>query len=677
MLGKPFVYILLVVLLSLGVTYFQYYFKAKRIGAKAHLFAFLRFTSLFLLGLLLFNPKFKQTRLENIKPKLVVALDVSESVDFLKEKNRVQELFSTIKTSKLNNKFDIDVYGFGKEINPIKDSLSFTTKQTNIAKVFNGLNDVYNSNNSIAPTVLVTDGNQTYGNDYVIVSKTYRQPIYPVIIGDTVTKTDLRIQQVQHNKYAFLDNEFPLEVTLSYQGEEPVNQKVTIKKNNTPVYNKQVSFSQQDNTQFISLTLPATHIGKLNYTISIEALDSEENIKNNSRDFSIQVIDESTKVLIVSPILHPDIGALKKAIESNKLRKVTIVKPSSTIDINQYQLVILYQPNTSCKSIFEKLNQVQKNYWLIGGLQTNWLMVNSMQSNFSFSSTNQAQDYLGNYNDGFELYQQKNISIETFPPLESNYGNLTVNSKPYTLLYQSINGLTTSNPLYTFFENNKQRSAFLLGEGVWKWRAHSFLNESNFESFDAFVGKTVQFLASNTKKERLVVNSEDTYLLGDVFLEAQYFDKNYVVENNAKVSAIIKDVKTNKEFEFDFLFKGNGYKLDISNLPASSYEYKVMVKKGGLVKTGVFDIENFNIEKQFLNPNVTKLQQIATNTNNELYHINNIDKLFEDLANNENYKTIQKISYKESPLIQWKYLLAILLFVLSLEWFLRKYNGLI
>ena len=45
--------------------------------------------------------------------------------------------------------------------------------------------------------LLITDGNQTYGNDYQYTASNYKQPIYPIILGDTITYTDLSIQAAQ------------------------------------------------------------------------------------------------------------------------------------------------------------------------------------------------------------------------------------------------------------------------------------------------------------------------------------------------------------------------------------------------------------------------------------------------------------------------------------------------
>ena len=76
----------------------------------------------------------------------------------------------------MSSQFDIDYYRFGKNTEGISDAISFTDKQTNIAQVFTDFKDLYTNN--IAPTIIVTDGNQTFGHDYVVASKTYQQPIF-------------------------------------------------------------------------------------------------------------------------------------------------------------------------------------------------------------------------------------------------------------------------------------------------------------------------------------------------------------------------------------------------------------------------------------------------------------------------------------------------------------------
>ena len=49
----------------------------------------------------------------------------------------------------------------------------------------------------------------------------------------------------------------------------------------------------------------------------------------------------------------------------------------------------------------------------------------------------------------------------------------------------------------------------------------------------------------------------------------------------------------------------------------------------------------------------------------------------DELLNNPNYKSIQRINKKTVPLVNYKLLLLLIVLSLALEWFVRKYKGLI
>ena len=658
----------------MSIAIFQYIYATKKRTKKQYVFTVLRFLSLFLLGFLLLNPKFNQKTQRLIKPNLVVAIDNSNSIKKLHQNKNAIQFLKALKASTLSNKFNIEYYRFGKQFNTL-DSLNFTATQTNIANVFSSLKEVYK--NTVAPTILLTDGNQTFGADYVVSSLTYNQPIYPVVLGDSILKTDLKISHIQHNKYAFLGNEFPIEITLNYMGQSAINQNITIFKRGRKVFSKKIFFSKNNSTQVVQFNLKATRVGKQYYTAKIGVLPTEENTINNTQKFSVSVIDERTKALLISAILHPDLGALKKAIETNKQRKVTIVKPTDVFDINNYQMVIVYQPNTTFKTVFEKLKQLQKNYLTVTGLHTNWTFLNSVSTQYKRSVIEEKQEYFAHTNTSFNLFQYDALNFSSFPPLKGFYGDLEFKNNTNTVLYQQINKVTTQVPLLTFFEEGNRREALLIGEGIWKWRAKSFRNQKNFQNFDAFIGKTIQFLASNTKKQRLVVDVNSEFYLGESHIDAQYFDKNYQFDANKQLHCKLINTKTKTIQNFDFSNTNNGYALNLSGLKAGIYQYNVSVLGAKMSKKGSFEVLEFNIEAQFLNADVTKLRQLATNTTNKLYFSTDYKTLINDLKNNEQYKSVQKEEITQQSLIDWQYLLGILLLLLAIEWFLRKYNGLL
>ena len=86
-------------------------------------------------------------------------------------------------------------------------------------------------------------------------------------------------------------------------------------------------------------------------------------------------------------------------------------------------------------------------------------------------------------------------------------------------------------------------------------------------------------------------------------------------------------------------------------------------------------MSEFQIEQQFTNANDNKLKKLASNSKGKLFYKDKIDNLIEELVQNEDYYTIQKSNKTEENLINWKWLLFMIVSLLSVEWFIRKYHG--
>ena len=677
MSSETLLYIILAGIIALGLALFQYFKKAKSISKLSMLFAFLRFLSVFAVLLLIINPSFDQIKISVEKPNLVVAIDNSSSIKHLKQDLNVLDFIEKIKTNTdIQDKFNVNYYTLGESLNA-SDSISFLDKQTNISKAFTQLNQIYKQTTS--PTLLVTDGNQTFGNDYRFSSNSYKQPIYPIILGDTITYTDLKIQQFNVNKYAYLKNKFPIEAILVYNENSTISSKFVVKTGNTTVYSKAINFSKKDNSRVINFTLPANRVGVNNYKATLVPLESEKNKINNTKNFAVEVINQKTKIAIVSDFSHPDLGALKKSIESNEQRSVSIVNTKNLIkQINDFQLIILYQPNDKFNTIFNLLESQNKNRFVIVGTKTSLSFLNRVTKNYSHTITNQTENYLAELNINYSPFVIDDMNFESLPPLLSNYGEVNINIPFQSILNKTVSGVSTNQTLLGTFETNGRREAVLFGENIWQWRAQSYLNEKSFNVFDNFIGKLIQYLASNKQKSRLNLDYESFYNgSGNIIIKAEFFDKNYVFDTRETLNTTVTDKVSKERKTFPLILKNNNYQVDLSSLPPSEYSFVVRTSKENISRSGSFQILEYNVEQQFLNANVTKLQQLATNSSGTSYFIDNTEGLVNDLLNDNRYVPIQKSSKNTIPLIDWKYLLAIIALSLGLEWFLRKYNGLI
>ncbi len=676
MTSTTFLLIIGAAVIALAVSLFQYFYKIKYKTSKNKIYTFFRFCTVFGLLLMLINPTYKQVTYYTEKPSLAIAIDNSASIEYLGYTTNVtQELARFRESGPLNDAFDIQYFSFGSNITSL-DTLSFSEKQTNISNVFKSFKSLYKG--EVAPVVLISDGNQTYGEAFQYTTQNFEQQVYPVIVGDTILYDDIRVGQINVNRYAYINNTFPVEIFSNYNGTNEVQSRLEIRSGSQIMHQETVIFTPENASQVNTVYLPASSVGVQRFTASLTPIQSERNTKNNIKNFAVEVIDQKTNVLIVSDILHPDIGMLKKSIESNRLRTVTFAKPSEVIGtLNDYQLVILYQPTGAFQAVYREMALIGKNSITITGPKTNWNLLNQIQDVVSHEVTGQEENVQGSTNINFSTFLIDDIGFSDFPPLLTNFGEITLHSEADVALYQKIGAITTQNPLLATTDQNGRRGVYIFGEGLWKWRAQSFIDTRSFDVFDSFMDHLVQYAASNKRKRRLNVDYESFYYgNGSIKLYAQYFDKNYVFDNRASLKIRVTGKENGVIYEAPFLLQRNTYEIDVSNLEPDEYSFVVTVEDQGLSRAGTFTIIPFEVEKQFLNPSVTSLQQVATNTLGTVYTIRNTEQLINNLLTDERYRPIQKSSENIVPLIDWKWLLGLLIALLTIEWFMRKYNGL-
>ena len=674
---ETILYIVIAGVVSFAVAIFMYGFRSKYNPRLRWIFGVLRFFSIFALLVLLINPSFTNETYTTEKPKLPVLIDNSSSIVELGLAESVSEFRSALASnSDLNEKFDLSFYTFGNDFTDV-DSLSFSERNTNITRALGSVKELYR--NEIAPTLIVTDGNQTLGTDYEFAANTFGNPVYPIMVGDSIQHTDLKIEQLNTNRYAFLKNEFPVEVILVYDGDGAVQSEFVVSQGGSTVYRETVSFSNTDNSRTLSFTLPASRVGLQRYAARITPLSEEKNTTNNGKQFAVEVIDQATNVLVVSENIHPDLGALRKAITTNEQRTVTFMKPSDAASVlNDYQLIVLFQPDRSFEPVFTQVETLKKNTLVLAGLSTDWDYLSIAQGNFIKEATRQSEDVQAEFNNNYATFGVEDIGFEDFPPLEASFGDLEVIVPHEVMLGQTVSGFTTGSPMLATIDINGKRDAIWDGEGIWKWRARSFVETGSFEAFDNFIGKLVQYLASNKRRSRLEVSSETFYYNNnEISISAQYFDQNYVFDPRASLTITVINTETEAQTVFPMLLRSNFYEVDLNSLPAGEYRYTVSVRDEAVARSGSFTILDFNVEQQFLNANVAKLRRVATNTQGSAQFIGQTEGLITSLIEDDRFQAVQKSEQKVTPLIDWKYLLGLIALTLAIEWFIRKYNGLV
>jgi len=672
---ETIIYIIIAAITALLVALFQYTYKSKLKPKLSYSLVLLRFITVFGILLLLINPKFESFSYYQEKPTLIIAADNSESISYLEQNENANRTIDALQNnSNLNSRFNIETYSFGKTVNATND-LSFSEKQSNISKALKQFDEIYA--NQTAPVILLTDGNQTYGSDYSYTATTVKQPVYPIVLGDSTVYSDLSIKQVNVNRYVYQKNRFPVEIIANYNGSASVKTELKIWSGNSVVFNKRLQFDASKTSEIIVPTLAANSVGVNTYRVELVPLSNEKNTVNNSKNFGVEVIDQKTNVALIAERLHPDLGALKKSIESNEQRSVSILKPneykSKAID---FQLVILYQPNSNFNSVLKEVKTQKINTFTISGTTTNWSLLNNAQPYFKQAITNQTESFQPVLNKNYGTFIIDNLNFEDYPPLKSEFGTFGIDVPHEVVLYKTVNGINTNEMMLATFEANATKHAILNGEGIWKWRAQAFLNSGSFLDFDNFINKLVQYLSSNKKRKRLNLDYKSFYNGNDnVVITAQYFNKNFEFDDKASLRIVLNNNSSIQEIPL--LLNNGNYTVDLSGINPGNYDFTVKHNSEAVSSSGSFQILKYNVEQQFLNADIQKLRSVAKITSGKTFFSNETDKLIKNLLSDNRYATIQKSTKNIVPLIDWKYLLACIAICLFLEWFIRKYNGLI
>ena len=149
------------------------------------------------------------------------------------------------------------------------------------------------------------------------------------------------------------------------------------------------------------------------------------------------------------------------------------------------------------------------------------------------------------------------------------------------------------------------------------------------------------------------------------------------MDQKARLTISVINTKTKENTKYDLLKTTNAFKTNLDGLSAGNYAFTVKELNSNSTYSSNFEVLDFDIEKQFVNPDLIKLNQLALQTKGNVYLPNQLEILVNKLLNDENYKAIEKALVSKTPLIDWVWLLILIAISLAAEWFIRKYNGML
>ena len=671
---------------------FVFYYKDKKFNhlpkKLIYFLAFLRFFALFMLFLLLSNPLLQRTIKVKQKPILVFLLDNSRSIPLAIDSTKLAKYTNLImkQVSSLNQKFDIKIFTFSDSILN-QNKWNFTGNFTNISLALNDIEQMF-INQNLGAIVLVSDGIYNRGTNPEILAHNYPYPVYSILLGDTTEYKDLQISNIRTNPIVYVHEKFPIQVEIKAKNLAQKNITLSIQINNNTLAQKNVFIDKKYFTHKTTFYIKSPAVGKILIKAKITALPEEKNILNNSKTAIINVIDSRQKILILSNFPHPDIATIRRSLSNIPTYKIDYHNYNKfSGQYSDYDLIILYQlpgEKTNLSKLKNFFESGSKPILFICGLKCDIIKLKQLNLGLNFTpipgTKDQAQGVLNKEFDIFSINQELDKILQNLPPLIVPYLDFEQISQNNILLYQKINDITTHKPLIMFLPTspiNNNKLGIIWGEGLWRWRMNIFRNTKTFKVFDELIQQIIQFLIINEDKKRFKVKVNPIIEQNqEVKFTAYLYDLTYNPITQAQVKLFLKD-SSGRVLKYIFEQYLDNYHLNIGKLPQGVYTYHATAqwKDKEFTEKGSFVVRSNNIEALNLQAKKDLLEKISAYTGAKLFFSDQIKQLADSLIINEQINTLVYTKEDIKQIIEFPFLIFLIVFILGLEWFLRKFYG--
>lgn len=310
--------------LALLLTYL-YYRKQSLPSRERFFLSLLRFLTLFFLFFLLSTPTLTYISSRSLRPVNILLVDNSLSMELGKG-----DSIAKAQTKRILKLGKLDLHFFSEGINltypeqlPEVYPDSIIRTSTNFAQTLNDVKSLY-PENTIASVTVLSDGNFNEGENISIQAQALNCPFNYLLIGDTASKRDIAIEQIDFNKIAYIHTRTPIKVMVS-NGSYIGNVVIDLFEENTPIETRTLTISETNIISTTTFYVEANETGIKKYRVSIKPIDNEFTVLNNYEDFYIKFIDNYFKILVVSGAPSPDYAFLKSTLESIAEFKTTFM----------------------------------------------------------------------------------------------------------------------------------------------------------------------------------------------------------------------------------------------------------------------------------------------------------------------------------------------------------------
>ena len=717
----PLWLILLLLAVGAGACVLQFRRLRRRLlRKKALLISFLRLGAFVLLAAISLNPFWTERKEIKIAPALAIMLDASPSMGLPGHPGKSPRLEEAKETllggsapilKTLAEKYEVRVFELGESL---KGFSSGDLSQIKVGSKGGDLSEALEAlagKNQLA--LLLSDGNVKWGE-----KRGGGPPLLIYPLGSRDDYRDILIKRVKAPPVAFRGKEMVVDAVVKGYGYDGLQVPVILKSGEKLLATKSVRLPNGTGEAAVGISFIPEEIGSFTLSLAVPPQVGETLPGNNRRDFSLKVVRDKIRVLMVSGSPSMNYRFLRAALKNDPaidlLSFVILRTPSNilnvpvqeqslipfpvetlfTKDLKNFDLLIfdnfLYQPFFRTQYLGNVRDFVREGgaFAFIGGagflgeggyggtpleeiLPTRWIGRESYRRPVSLTvrpsraGTSHPITFFSADETSQKNLWQEMPPLSGFNPLESKNGG--------TVLLEGTDGGFW--PILTVGTHGKGRTLVLATDDSWKWYMGLVAKEKDHSAYPRLVERMVRWLTKDPGLDAVQIALPEKR--GAVGEEVEFRVKAGAgIIRGGQKEAPSLSVLNPAGIKIASQFRPGGQTDEHLGafIPdrAGTYKIRVEARQGAAEETVLIP----NPTEEFDGvPDHARLKEIASASGGKL--VSSREELLREIEDLGKRKESRFVEEKVRPFWANPYFLATVLTFLTTEWYLRRRWGLI
>ncbi len=661
-------------------------------------------------GVLLLAQPVMETRHTVYNPaEVIVLVDESASMGLADGESdrdsRVDRLLRDKAFERLRDTFRLRLYSFADSLGSENENVeSIVNKRptgvgTDLGRAWMQALEQSDSD-AMAAILMISDGVHNMGADPARLAALVHTPIWTVGVGSPEAVRDLMIRKITVNQVVYQGSKVPVEVGYRAVGAAGESVDVILRDGGgRRVASRRVKISGGFSEETLNFEIAVENPGKQKYTVEIERLADELTTDNNRRGFYLNVLANRMRVLLMAGPPDPGLGDLVRRLKRDENIELTMRTtrggrfyegdwPDAGL-LERTDVLILHhfpvQSNDRRKLEAFAAEVVDKNIpigFFDGGRisgQGLKLFEPILPVNIRRSGARLLKGRILPVKRHSVIADPDAVDIATgwddLPPVLFSAGKYQVNPGA-EILAEFINRGTGRNyPALVVSEIGGTKSIAVLVRDLWRLGLADPGDEGVIEPL---LRRLVRWLAVRKINKRVAITLDRQIFNNqeEIGFTVTVLDENYMPLDGVDVSGeVAKDGKVGGRATMEGV--GNGlYRGSFRSWGEGEYRLAVEARIDGQSigeDHGKVSVEPFSIELLDTRLNEGLLRAIGAASGGGYVHIDSADSLF----NTFNFPRVKSENVRKLQIWGWGWLLAAIIMLLVIEWFIRIRSGML